>query len=224
MKTSTHRWPSSTSKSPALATAQEIDLIRARLNERPLVLGQDAVAGVLLGRVNQVRRPVIDDLPCPLGEVGGRLWLKEAWQSKYTLDGGSLNDLVDWQKTPRDCLYEAQDPRQQLSGPEAQAIARWRDPLRMPRWASRINLEITSIEEEPLRAINDEDAMASGVQAIEGPYGHRFENAEHPGDYANACEFPSNAFASLWDQQYGKAAWQQNPLVYVIRFKVVSPR
>ena len=70
--------------------------------------------------------------------------------------------------------------------------------------------------------MKDADAIACGVKIIDGPLGQRYENAKFPDDYANAYEFPVNAFASFWDESYGDASWSRNPLVHVTTFKCVS--
>jgi hypothetical protein len=95
---------------------------------------------------------------------------------------------------------------------------------RMPRWASRINLEITDARVERLNDITEEDCIAEGV-------GHGFQmNAGYP-DYQHikngACELTQDtayaSFWSLWDSINGKKhPWSSNPWVWVVVFKLLT--
>lgn len=74
----------------------------------------------------------------------------------------------------------------------------------MPRWASRITLEITGVRVERLRSMTQEDARAEGVIAASGPMEAGL------------------AFRELWDSIYGPDSWQANPWVWVIEFKRIE--
>ncbi|HEJ9180352.1 TPA: HNH endonuclease [Serratia marcescens] len=84
------------------------------------------------------------------------------------------------------------------------------NPPNMPRWASRITLEITAVRVERLNDISEEDAKAEGVKAGVCP-GH--EHMMH-----------QVAFSELWQSIYGEESWRANPWVWVIEFKQVSAR
>lgn len=89
----------------------------------------------------------------------------------------------------------------------------------MPRWASRILLEITNVRVERLNAISEEDAKAEGVT----PAGTLLP--EHPGTYLTPNgDFATAevAFQRLWESIYGEEGWQSNPWVWVIEFKRVE--
>ena len=77
----------------------------------------------------------------------------------------------------------------------------------MPRWASRIQLEITDIRVERLQDISDDDALEEGVDrtntSIKGYARQRFQN--------------------LWQKINGVDSWDQNPWVWVIEFERIKP-
>jgi hypothetical protein len=81
----------------------------------------------------------------------------------------------------------------------------------MPRWASRINLEITGIRCERLNEISEADAIAEGCvsTAVVCP--------DDPHDYLG--RFASEAFQTLWESINGPGSWDVNPFVWVVEFK-----
>jgi len=133
---------------------------------------------------------------CPHGAVGDRLWVRETWSEA----GAGAPDLT---------LYRANYPEHVPSLYEnipATGDVRWRPSIHMPRWASRILLEIIDVRVERLNDISDEDANAEGVTASEfGP--SRYE------------------FGYLWQSIYGadnSQSWQANPWVWVIEFRRIE--
>lgn len=87
---------------------------------------------------------------------------------------------------------------------------RWRSPIHMPRWASRLTLEITDVRVERLQDISEEDAIAEG--ALEWARG-----ACAPG---NPTGFTAvGYFWLLWEPIHGPSSWDANPWVWVIEFK-----
>jgi hypothetical protein len=104
----------------------------------------------------------------------------------------------------------------------------WRPSIHMPRWASRITLEVVSVRVERLRAITEEDARAEGVDWVAPhPYGERWDDdREDPREvgYPGGGSFARDNFRRLWDSINGKrAAWAQNPWVWAVEFRMVQP-
>ena len=97
----------------------------------------------------------------------------------------------------------------------------------MPRWASRITLEVTAVREERLQDISADDALAEGVfqtefwkpKEVEGrPFEERWWD-----DFKFWQNYPQIAFRNLWDSINGKRApWSSNPPVTAITFKVIT--
>jgi len=98
-------------------------------------------------------------------------------------------------------------------------IVKWRPSIHMPRWASRLTLEITSVHVERLQDISEEDAKDEGVKPF--PYNPEGDcwTARGPGhDYRNAFEYLWGEING-WD---GSKAWAANPWLWVIGFKPVE--
>lgn len=91
----------------------------------------------------------------------------------------------------------------------------WRPSIHMPRWASRITLEITDVRVQRLQKISDSDAMDEGAGAT-GPL-----HAELDGD----TDEYRNRFRELWESIYAKQGngWATNPWIWAISFKAVKP-
>lgn len=124
----------------------------------------------------------------PFGAVGDRLWVRETW-ARYNIDQNS-HDMAYRATTPDDWPKEG----------------RWRPSIHMPRWASRITLEITGVRVERLQDISDIDAIAEGCSTAD----------MRSGDSAR------DVYARLWSSIYGADSWQANPWVWVIEFKRVE--
>ena len=159
---------------------------------------------------------------CPYGQPGDRLWVREPFCVYARLpqcDSAPLGD-VDIVEGPLGgkgpleeywkCAYRADhiDPGDG-----------WRSPLFMPRWASRITLEIVEVRAERLQDIIEEDAIAEAIDCWSGDGvgdGIRF----HMGlDYPRLSRF-----ARLWDSINEKRgySWQSNPWVRVVTFRVLE--
>lgn len=146
---------------------------------------------------------------CPHGKPGDRIWVRETWADA----GASAPDLK---------LYRANYPEHVPSiyenVPPAKEI-RWTPSIHMPRWASRILLEITNVRVERLNAISEKDATAEGVQpagSLLPDYPGTFLTPK--GDFATA----KVAFQRLWESIYGEESWKANSWVWVIEFKRVE--
>lgn len=130
---------------------------------------------------------------CPYGQPGGdRLYVRETWAAPHAYD----------HLPPR---LIPQDAHIHYAATEDRGGLLWRPSIHMPRWASRITLEITRVRVERLRACNEVDAIAEGA-----PWA--------------ACGAPQEGshkagFAQLWEQINGHGSWEANPWVWVIEFR-----
>ncbi|MCW7609078.1 hypothetical protein OM392_14465 [Serratia bockelmannii] len=145
---------------------------------------------------------------CPFGQVGDRLWVRETWAEA----GASAPNLTLYRSN-----YPAHVPAGYENVPEAEDI-RWRPSIHMPRWASRILLEITAVRVERLNDISEEDARAEGIS--DG--GCLNCGDSEPCGCASPDPDATDAFAYLWQSIYGLESWYTNPWVWVIEFKQVS--
>ncbi|MDS7764295.1 hypothetical protein [Klebsiella michiganensis] len=150
---------------------------------------------------------------CPFGAVGDRIWVRETW-NKY---GGLLTYRAD-----HDWIDDMRK--------ETVCTAKWVPSIHMPRWASRILLEITDMRVERLNAISPEDAESEGLERTNFTgFGDEpgLPSYPEPDVYFDPLkkqwkEYPPEAFAGLWESIYGEGSWKANPWVWVIEFKRVE--
>lgn len=93
----------------------------------------------------------------------------------------------------------------------------WRNPLFMPRWASRITLEIVEVRVQRLQDISEEDAIAEGMPKSDG-------NPGEMGPTTYVVE-PVHEYMHAWDSLNAKKGypWASNPWVWCLSFKRVQP-
>lgn len=77
----------------------------------------------------------------------------------------------------------------------------------MPRWASRITLEVESVRVERLQDISEEDAVAEGILPFS----------------SSPSKIPVMQFQDLWEAINGPGSWDANPCVWVVTFKRIMP-
>ncbi|HGA2222963.1 TPA: morphogenetic protein [Klebsiella variicola] len=158
---------------------------------------------------------------CPFGAVGDQIWVRETFQGPlfdYELMDEYLEDSSKFEK-PEFCQYAADGGhRPEYQDADDNLRHGWRPSIHMPRWASRILLEITDVRVERLNAISEEDARAEGI--IDG--GCLNCGEPEPCGCANPEPDATDAFAYLWQSIYGQESWNDNPWVWVISFKRVE--
>lgn len=160
--------------------------------------------------------------------VGDRLWIKETWGLC------SHHDLTDWCTSsvsglqPDDVFPQWSIQRRADWGP-LQENCRWRSPVAMPRWATRITLEITEVRVQKLQEISDDDAIAEGARHFPDlPSRHRYGqdarwSMEEPKSTADCLGSPRFAFANYVNKLHRKPRqpdiWEVNPFVWSISFR-----
>jgi hypothetical protein len=123
-------------------------------------------------------------------QPGDRLWVREslATHGNFGFPLGETPQVSDLQG--RVWSYTADGLPHRTGG---------RPSIHMPRWASRLTLEITAVKLEPLKAISEQDALAEGVQ--HDPTG-------------------KDAFGSLWETLHGECSWIDTGEVVALTFTV----
>ncbi len=145
-------------------------------------------------------------LRCPYGQPGDRLWVREAWRTVAEADA----------LPPRD-LNEAHRIWNEADAPHQPGAGKLRPGMFMPRWASRITLEITAVRVERLQDISREDAMAEGIVIQpDGGYGLADTTHYHATD-------PRQSYFSLWEAINGPGSVEANPWVWAVTFPAVGP-
>lgn len=200
--------------------------------ERPIIFSGPMVRAILAGTKTVTRRILrpdavsdatqaaagsLDEGPrtllrrCPYGVLGDRLWVRETWcdaDVMYGEGGNECASVVGYAADKSAIQYDAPKPRKI----PAYDIAQWnwsklkmRPSIFLPRWASRITLEIVSARVERLQDITEKDAKAEGAEQPE-------TNGPTPTYRAG--------FAMLWNAINGKRApWGSNPWVWVVTFR-----
>ena len=136
---------------------------------------------------------------CPYGRPGYLLWVREAWRTLPIYDARKPTDLAT-----NTAIQYAVDGAV-VNGPApADGWGRLRPGMFMPRWASRINLEITEVRVERLQDISYQDVMAEGISGK---------------DLFRAQVDAPEAFRKLWESINGNKSWAGNPWVWVVEFK-----
>ena len=201
------------------------------LTERPILFNGEMVRAILEGRKTQTRRvikpqPVRDErdatwwlgdlrmMPptmisdivqvmkkCPYGQPGDRLWVREAFQiaprTAYRFDPKIHPNC--WQTLRPDDNHDAAVYREGWTRCDP---GRWKPSIHMPRWASRITLEVTDVRVEQLRAISQNDARAEGFDGVD---------ARAP-------------FHLVWNSVYASRGlgWEKDPWVWVVEFRRID--
>jgi hypothetical protein len=171
--------------------------------------------GNSLGRLGLIANT---EIKCPYGVAGDRLWVKETFGFSHQDDDINQKERVVYYRAGHphhvtdsgiDSLKYCQsgclmEPNHYVRHPDV-----WKPSIFMPRWASRITLEIVSTRIERLNEISEEDAKAEGVKGALVS-----EEGVH-------CAYKT-AYAVLWDEINGKGAGASNPWVWVVEFKKVE--
>jgi hypothetical protein len=169
-----------------------------------------------------------DDTPhTGYGRVGDRLWVKETWNIEALGGGqdgagnGSWSYEVGYRAGGEKQLeYEGHFESDPYCKSYDTQRGEWRPSIHMPRWASRITLEITGVRVERLQDISDDDCKAEGL--IGKDFGGRLGYGYGLPDWS-AGYLPRIAYRQLWESINGAESWAANPFVWVISFKRVKP-
>jgi hypothetical protein len=173
---------------------------------------------------------------CPYGHPGDRLWVRETWQTGMTESGPQ----IAYAATSDICEIDAWDGEDFGAGPSfnydtcpkatwhtwlwdlvSSKEGNWRPSIFMPRWASRITLEIAEVRIERLQDISAENAIAEGI-ALDG---HRC-GCERCSQTSQLCPATSSslvmAYSELREAINGNGSWDTNPWVWVLGFRRVG--
>ncbi len=182
-------------------------MTRRVVSQRALERFKLSPSGELLGSFDELKPewgmyPSIDDAPY---QVGDHLWVRETWTEN---------------NNPNSVNCGGYEYASDYVGTHAIGLINWKSSMFMPRWASRITLEITNIRVERVQDITEEDARAEGV--IDGGC---LNCGEHePCGCGNPMPDARDAYVSIWNTLNAKRGypWESNPWVWAISFKVVN--
>ena len=212
------------------------DEIERLTRERPILFQGDMVRAILSGSKTQTRRIVkgmaLDWLQpgvftpefvaapendmCPYGKPGDRLWVRETWMPDAPRNGewpdtefygcgmSPLSLIPECYRHPWHVMHRATYEGCDLVG--------WKPSIHMPRWASRITLEITEVRVERLNSISEVDAIAEGVNV----------HPDHHGKSRSSIYSPVQAYRDLWERINGSGSWEANPWVWCVSFRRIE--
>ena len=190
----------------------------------PILFSAPMILAILAGKKTMTRRVIPElsqtDMPsavawaldhCRYGSAGDRLWVRENFWIAEKEGGGIGVPFV---------FYSAdQDGGHVLHGQTCEVpvdahCGKWgqHPSIHMPRWASRITLEVVSVRVERLQEITEEDAKREGVWGENEPY-------------QGVGDLPTDRFRHLWDSINGERgySWQSNPWVWCVEFRRIKP-
>ena len=153
--------------------------------------------------------PVMEQLKfvqCPYGQPGDQLWVRENFSGPHCMEKTADSPAFPPSQWPKESpiWYWADDE------PTYGDWTRPRPSIHMPRWASRITLEITRVRVERLQDISEADAQTEGCETV---------CMTPTGDDNGSAIYGPDGYAALWESINGAGAWAANPWVWVIEFK-----
>jgi len=145
----------------------------------------------------------------PYGQTGDRLWVRETWVcDDYRVQAGPYLEVPG----AREALFYRADSEQPFESPEGKF---WKPSIHMPRWASRILLEIVAVRLERLNDCSEADARAEGAAGYE-------EGIDAPPPDEDAVWSYQASYRRLWESINGAGSWAANPWVWVVQFKRIA--
>lgn len=208
------------------------------MNQKPILFSAPMVLAILEGRKTQTRRVVTGKIALewlqpggftpnfiadpgnflsPYGYSGDRLWVRETFKCEELDPYGE--DGVRYRADNAFVMIENTPEASERWGDAYREGGNWRPSIFMPRWASRITLEVVNVRVERVQKITRDDAKAEGVSPV-----WSYDGKKDPSYFERSVLNPYVAnYSVLWDEINGKRGfgWDVNPWVWVVEFKVV---
>jgi hypothetical protein len=214
------------------------------MKERPILFSGPMVRAILEGRKTQTRRIIKSkgtwsvedaddfsnrkwpgyedeygtwtDMPCSYGNPGDRLWVRETFSSWH--HGCQWHDCTREGRSKVSCSNLFYRSTHHFPDDDQ----RWVPSIFMPRWASRITLEITRVWVERLQDISNADCTAEGITASGKAVKLSNGSYAQAGRYENKASTVRQLFSELWTSINGPGSWNANPWVWAIEFARVA--
>lgn len=171
---------------------------------------------------------------CPYGQPGDHLWVKETWNYagshwwsgapldrahhvNYIADGLKKTFIFHCEKVlsgiPKQRDMKKSESDSEYSDYLTSYWNQKRPSIFMPKWASRITLEMVAVRVQRLRDISTKDAEAEGIFYNSCGVWHWRD------DSAIGGSTPVDAYRALWESINGADSWDLNPWVWVVEFR-----
>lgn len=219
-----------------MATAKRKCDMTTKTREKPILFSGPMVRAILSGAKKQTRRTVNPqpkhmvieveprdwlDADCigpgrpmkPPYRIGDVLWVRETWLEFDRDHWSDPGKPRDWWcpigNRVNACAYAASTD---ADGNEIRREYgyKWRPSIHMPRWASRLFLEVTDVRVQRVSEISCVDIRMEGVDCPT----HDFPG----GMCVSECSDLRAAFSGLWDKLYGKGVFARNDWVWAFSF------
>ncbi|EPD5685882.1 hypothetical protein [Escherichia coli] len=191
--------------------------MKGEVKERGMIFNDEMVRAILGGNKTQTRRIVEEKFygravaaellakHCPYGQPGDRIWVRETYRVH-----GKATDVATlvYRASVRNSWTE-QTHRVPVEVCNKPVSEKWTPSIHMPRWASRILLEITDVRVERLHDMSEADAKAEGASPV------TYKITQPEAVYRVG-------FGDIWRGIYGQENWLSNPWVWVIEFKRIK--
>lgn len=191
------------------------------MSEKPILFSGPMIRAILAGEKTQTRRVITKCGPYspmheylgdwiqngfhsgPYGEPGDQLWVRETFATPSKWDQYKPSELLDNWLRPDQLVYKATERY-----PDGDYY-KWRPSIFMPRWASRIQLQVESVWVERVQEISEKDALAEGTM--------------HNG-FVSKTVSEVAVFKGLWNEINEKRGygWDKNPWVWVVEFSIIQ--
>lgn len=207
------------------------------MKERPILFSAPMIRAILAGTKTQTRRLCKpewlrcldpDDAEdraqaiarCPYGAPGDRLWVKEAWRPRVPHEPPDSADVfVTYAADGEERYFDEHQADDNWTMPKAAKMGNV-TPLFMPRWASRITLEITDMRVERVQSISDADIAAEGVTEAAVRELRVHKSAKAWTDTVGAT--PRDLWRIGWSTINGAESWAANPWVWCLSFRRIA--
>ena len=204
------------------------------MKEHPILFSAPMVRAILEGRKTQSRRIVKGStgakslyagerdalwvverfgdaaqglIRCPYGKPGDKLWVRESFRIETLLEDIPPSILVGSKDAVR---YEADGF---IRGTPIDDFGKLRTSIHMPRWASRLTLQVTGVRVERLQDISEADARAEGARCMDVVSGREcLDDTSRQGSYVSH-------YREIWKSINGAGSWDANAWVWVVEFR-----
>lgn len=157
-------------------------------------------------------------LPCPIGEVGNQLYVKESWSYHFGVRAGVPGVFIRYTADDTERFIPEHDYPQGWQAPNVKENTHLPPPT-LPKVFCRFLATITEIRVERLLEISHEDAIREGVGGLRVNNIFKYQNYhQYTGKLHPTLLSPIDSYLTIWESDRGEEFVQKNPFVWVVSF------